>query len=196
MKIMADRSTIVVGCTLGILFLVVAYWVLHFWFLRQSFADEIETIEPKTSRLLGIVESADRLEIASGLANSSLTMLAYAADQDSATSAATMQQNVREIMTAAGLSVSGSQILPQRSSEGFDRLGLDITAQGNIDALEEALSNLVSVRPLVFVGALKVSPDRARRPLRGRLGQPEEEVEGDPRKLTVRLQLFSLRLQD
>ncbi|MBK6511005.1 MAG: hypothetical protein IPG06_17215 [Haliea sp.] len=106
MKIMADRSTIVVGCTLGILFLVVAYWVLHFWFLRQSFADEIETIEPKTSRLLGIVESADRLEIASGLANSSLTMLAYAADQDSATSAATMQQNVREIMTAAGLSVS------------------------------------------------------------------------------------------
>ncbi|MBK6738948.1 MAG: hypothetical protein IPG64_14175 [Haliea sp.] len=196
MKIMADRSTIVVGCTLGILFLVVAYWVLHFWFLRQSFADEIETIEPKTSRLLGIVESADRLEIASGLANSSLTMLAYAADQDSATSAATMQQNVREIMTAAGLSVSGSQILPQRSSEGFDRLGLDITAQGNIDALEEALSNLVSVRPLVFVGALKVSPDRARRPLRGRLGRPEEEVEGDPRKLTVRLQLFSLRLQD
>ncbi|MBK6511004.1 MAG: hypothetical protein IPG06_17210 [Haliea sp.] len=75
-------------------------------------------------------------------------------------------------------------------------MGLDITAQGNIDALEEALSNLVSVRPLVFVGALKVSPDRARRPLRGRLGQPEEEVEGDPRKLTVRLQLFSLRLQD
>jgi len=196
MKIRADRSTIVVGCTLGLVFLVVAYWVLHFWFLRQEFADEIETIQPKMARLLGIVESADQLEAASALADSRLTMLAYAAEQDSAASAATMQQSVRELMTAAGLSVSGSQILPQRSSRGFDRLGLDITAQGNIDALEEALLNLGSVRPLVFVEALKVSPDRARRARRGRAGEVEEEVEGDPRIVTARFQLFSLRLKD
>lgn len=196
MKIRADRSTFVVGGTLGLVLLLVLYWVLHFLFLRQGFADEIAAIQPRTSRLLGIAASVDQLETANGVAESRLRMLAYSADQDSATSAATMQQSVRELLTAAGLLVVGSQILPQRSFQGFDRLILDITAIGNIDALDEALSSLESVRPLVLVETLKVSPERSRRPARGRPGQPADTGEGDPRMLTAQFQLFSLRSKD
>ncbi len=172
--------------------LLVLYWVLHFWLLRQGFIDDIEAIEPRTARLLGIMKSVDQLNVASGEARSRLRELAYGSDRDSATTAAAMQQNIRELMTGAGLSVSGSQILPQRKSEGFDRLSLDITAAGNIEALDAALAGLEAMRPLVFVETLKVNPERSR----GRGRQADAVVVGDPRNLTARFQLFSLRFKD
>jgi len=196
MNLRADRPTIVVGSSLGLVLLLALYLVLQLWFLRQGFADEIETIEPRTARLLGMVESVDQLNLASGAAGNTLAELVYPADQDSATTAAALQQNVRELMTAAGLSVSGSQILPQRKSESFDRLSLDITAEGNIDALDEALSSLESMRPLVFVESVKLQPQRMSTRRRGRFAQPEITGEGDPRRLVARFQLFSLRLKD
>jgi general secretion pathway protein M len=167
------------------------YWVLHFWFLRQGFIDDIEAIEPRTARLLGIMKSVDQLKVASGDAKSRLRELAYGSDRDSATTAAAMQQNIRELMTGAGLSVSGSQILPQRKSEVFDRLSLDIVAVGNIEALDTALAGLEAMRPLVFVETLKVNPERTR----GRGRQADAAVVGDPRTVTARLQLFSLRFK-
>ncbi|MEZ5501597.1 MAG: type II secretion system protein GspM [Halioglobus sp.] len=191
-SIRADRSTIVVGGSLAILLVLVFYWVLHFWLLRQDFVNEIESVEPKTARLLGIMDSVEQLNIASGLASSRLQELAYGADRDSATVAAAMQQNIRELMTGAGLSISGSQILPQRKSEAFDRLSLDITAEGNIEALDAALTSLESMRPLVFIESLKISPQRDRS--RGR--QPAVPSDVDPRKLTARFQLLSLRLKN
>lgn len=192
-NIRADRTTIVVGSSLGILLLLVLYWVLHFWVLRQGFVEDIATIEPRTARMLGIMQSATQLEEASTAASNSLQELAYAAERDSAATAAAMQQEIRELMTGAGLSISGSQILPARKFEGFDRMQLDITAEGNIEALDAALSGLEALRPLVFVEALKVNPVRTSTRARGR--QPEVVVVGDPRKVTARFQLFSLRLQ-
>jgi general secretion pathway protein M len=192
MKLKADRPTIVVAISLGLLLLLVLYWVLHFWFLRLDFAREIETIEPRTARLLGIMQSVDQLGTASTAASGRLQELAYGADRDSATAAAAMQQNIRELMTGAGLSVSGSQILPQRKSEAFDRLSLDITAEGNIEALDSVLSGLEAMRPLVFIETLKVNPVRNR----GRGRGHEAKGAGDPRNLTARFQLFSLRLRD
>ena len=129
------------------------------------------------------------------MARGSLQSQAYTADRDSATTAAAMQQNIRELMITAGLSVSGSQILPARKDEGFDRLSLDISAEGNIDALDDALSGLEDMRPLVFVESVKIKPVRSR-PTRKRRGEPEVILEGDPRKLTEQFHLFSLRLQD
>lgn len=194
-----DRTTIVVGGSLGLLLVLALYWILHFWFMRQDFVDEIATIDPKTSRLLGIIENAEGLAGASETANGRLRELTYPADRDAAATAAAMQQNIRELMTSAGLSVSGSQILPQLTSPEFDRLRLDITAEGNIEALDSALASLESMRPLVFVESLKVTPERNRnqnRSLRGRERQPEDAGKEDPRKLSARLQLFSLRLKD
>ncbi len=191
----ADRPTIVVGCTLGLVALLALYWILQFWLLRSGFAAEIESIQPRTARLLGIVESFDQLELASNGVGGVLRDLAYTADRDSATTAAAMQQDIRELMVDAGMSVSGSQILPVRKSAGFDRLSLDITAEGNIDELDEAFSRLNELRPLVFVESVNVKPVRARRNRRGAEG--EDNASGDdPRKLTARFHLFSLRVTD
>ena len=97
-------------------------------------------------------------------------------------------------MAGAGLSVSGSQILPTRKADGFDRLSLDISAQGNVDALDEALLSLELMRPLVLVESLSVKPVRERRRSRSRQREPVAAEPGDQRQLTVRFQLISLRL--
>ena len=198
MNFMADRPTIVVGSSLGLVLVLALYLVFQFWFMRQDFVDEIEAIQPRTARLLGMVESFDQLQIASSAARTLLRKLVYPADQGSAVAAADLQRNVRDLLDDAGLSVSGSQILPQRESQAFDRLSLDITAEGNIDALDEALSGIELMSPLVFIESLKVQPQRKRNRNRSRggQGQPEDTGGVDPRKLTARFQLFSLRLKD
>ena len=196
LNVTADRATLVVACSLGLIVLFALYWALHFWLLRQDFVGEIEAIQPRTARLLGIMESVDQLRVASNEAGGMLRELAYPANRNSATTAAAMQQDIRELMTSAGLSISGSQILPTRGADGFDRLSLDITAEGNIDALDEAFSILGLMRPLVFVKSVTVKPFRTRSRSRSRSREPESTAGGDPRKLTARFHLFSLRLMD
>jgi general secretion pathway protein M len=188
-----DRPTIVAGSTLGFIVVLVVYWLLQLWLLRSDFGAEIESIEPRTARLLGIAESFDQLKRASSGADAALQDLTYSSDRDSPTTAAAMQRDIRELMVNRGLSVSGSQILPVRKSTGFDRLSLDITAQGNIDELDQAFAGIRALRPLVFVESVDVKPMRARRSRRAKV-EEDSAAEGDPRKLTARFQLFSLRL--
>ena len=194
-KFKSDRPTIVVGSTLGLVALLVLYAILQLWFLRSDFAAEIESIQPRTARLLGIAESSDRLELASDGADEALQDLAHPVDRDSPTTAAAMQRDIRELMVTAGLSVSGSQILPVRKSTGFDRLSLDITAQGNIDELDQTFADMKVLRPLVFVEFVDVKPVRVRRSRRANVVEANAS-EDDPRKLTARFQLFSLRLTE
>lgn len=193
-NIKADRPTIVVGCSLGMLLVLVLYWVLHFWFLRQGFVEEIDAIQPRIARLMGIMQSAEQLHQASGDAGGMLHELAYPDDRDSATTAAAMQRDIRELMTSAGLSISGSQILPLRRGDGFDLLSLEVTAAGNVDALEEAFVNMEEMRPLVFVKLVKVKPTRNRSRRASKRDEETPEA-GDPRKLSAQFQLISLRLQ-
>lgn len=190
----ATRPNIVVGCSLVLIALLALYWILHFWMLRQEFAGEIEAVQPRTARLLGIMESFDQLDTATVQVGGVLRELTYPSSRDSATTAAAMQQDIRELMTAAGLSITGSQILPARVADGLDRLSLDITAEGNIDALDEAFESLGAMRPLVFVRSATIKPSRSR--ARNRRNEPEDSAAGDPRKLTARFQVFSLRLID
>lgn len=192
-KFKADRPTIVVGCTLGLVVLLVLYWILQFWFLRSGFVAEIESIQPRTARLLGIVESFEQLERASTGVNDVLQSLTYPADRGSAATSAAMQQEIRDLMVNAGLSVSGSQILPVRKINDFDHLGLDITAEGNIDDLDVAFAGLDQLQPLVFIESVSVKPIRERRSRR-REAEEDSSSGDDPRKLAARFQLFSLRL--
>jgi len=185
----ADRPTIVVGTSVGLVAFAVLYGLLSLWLMRQEYVREIEAIEPRTSRLLGMQGSYQELEVASGAAGSILREIAYPPGRDSASMAAQMQQDVREAMNAAGMSVRGSQILATRQADGYDRLNLDITAEGNIDAFDEALESLESMRPLLFVESVKIKPARTRRTSRG-----EAPAAGDPRRLSARFSLFALRL--
>lgn len=186
----AGRPTIVVGSCVVLVLVMLLAGILYFLSLRASYVHEIDSITPRTARLLGILESADALEVASSAAESTLRDLAFPPGRDSAAVAASLQQEVREVMTEAGMSVTGSQILATRLGEGYDRITLDISADGNIDALDESLAALELMRPLLFVESLKIRPARTRR------GAAEASADsGDPRQLNARFQVFALKVQ-
>jgi general secretion pathway protein M len=187
----ADRPTIVVGLSLLCLVVPILFVIGDLLLMRQAYVGEIDKITPRAARLLGLIESEESLtQSASGMAEV-LATSAYSSDVDSATTAASMQQMVREVMTSAGLSVSGSQILPGENTEGFENLNLDITVVGNINAVEEALSNLRMIRPLVLVESVTIKKLRA---TRTRAAQKAKPKKTDERMLSVRLRLLSMRL--
>ena len=189
MELRLDRPHLVAGSTVALVVLVCLYAIVQFWMLRSAYAEEIDNIKPRTARLLGIEQSAEALASAGARADSLLSEVAYFSG-DSAANAASMQQEIRELVTEAGMSISASQILPPQQLDDHERLRLDITVEGNTNQLDEALEELAAARPLVFIESVKVKQLRTggasyRRHVQS--GNPE-----DPRRLSVRLQLFSL----
>lgn len=195
-RIRLTRPNVVVGGTLLVVFLVVMYAVAQFWSLRRGYNAEIENITPRMARLIGIAQSEDALQAAGADAAEIVSGVAYPADRDRAGTSAAMQQDVRELMMNAGLAISGSQIKQSRDGDGYERLRLDITVEGNVDAMEEAFAELEAMRPMVLIESMQVKP--ARRAVRSRPSardQRRPEVRGDPRMLSATLELFSLRLK-
>jgi len=190
-----DRPTVVAGITLAVLLLPVLYLFTHLWMLRAEYAREIDAIQPRAARLLGITESRAALESAHANAVSLLRDLAYPAGNSGAATAAAMQQNLREVMASAGLTISGSKILPVNKTGEFDRIGLEINAEGNIESLDTALAALEAERPLVFIEFLRVRPEDTRR-RRGAGDQAGGNGGVDPRQLNLAFRIFSLRLTD
>ena len=190
MNLRLDRPLVVVGITVSAAVLLCLYAIVQFWMMRAAYAGEIENVQPRTARLLGIEESAAELANAGERADLLLGEVAYLS-ADSAANAASMQLEIRELMTSAGMSIATSQILPAQQYEGYERLRLDITVEGNVNELDAALDELSSARPLVYIASARVKQYRGsgsnsyRRHVQS--GNPN-----DPRKLTVRLELFSL----
>lgn len=194
-RIKADRPTIVVGATLGLVLLFALYCIVSFWLMRQSYAAEIDRVMPRTARLLGIMENREALEQAAVEADAVLAAVAYSTDRDAAASAALMQQNVREVITGAGLTVAGSQILPRREAETHDRLRLGITVEGNVDSLDSALTDLELMRPLVLIESVRVKQTRGSSSRSKRRGASTGQPSGDPRRLEAKLELVALRVK-
>jgi general secretion pathway protein M len=190
-----DRPTVVVAATLAALLLLVLHCLLQLWLLRLEYAREIDQIEPRTARLLGIVDSAEQLQVQDAAARVAMRKLAYPADRDRAATEAAMQQDIREVLAAAGLSIASSQSMSTGRAGGFDKLSLAVAAEGNINALEAALSSLALMRPTVFIQSLKLRPSKSRY-RRSREAQREQQQSGDQRKLTAKFELFSLRLNN
>lgn len=193
MKLSANRSTLVVGASVGLFAIVILYCVSSLWILRQGYSEKIDSIAPRTARLLGMLETEEQLDAADRKAASILDELAYPALRDAATTGAAMQKDVRELMMESGMSISGSQVLPRQADAGFDRLTLEVTADGNTEALEGTLAALELMRPLVLVSSLSVKPARA---ARRRSNEPLIIASGDTRKMTVKFKLISLRLKN
>lgn len=189
-SIKADRSTVVVGVSLLCLLTLVLYAIGSLWSMRQEYSGEIDSMTPRTARFLGFLQSEEQLSAEAREVEQVLGELAYSSARDSATTSATMQQNIREMMAATGLSISGSQILPAKKIEGFDLLNLNIVAEGNIGSLDEAIANLRVLRPLVLIESVNIKPLRVR--AANRRGKEPLALE-DQRKLTVRFRLLSLR---
>jgi general secretion pathway protein M len=105
----------------------------------------------------------------------------YPATGDTASVSTTLQSDIRQIFSDAGLTVSNSQVLPLREQEHFDHININFSVQGDISGVDAALTDIAKFRPLLLVESLEMRPLRS-----GRSGAKEQIV-------VVSLQLLALR---
>jgi general secretion pathway protein M len=75
-----------------------------------------------------------------------------------------VQQRVRSLLTAAGMSISSSQVLPAKTEAEMERIPLSVRAEGDITSLQGALVGLAEQRPAVIIDQISIqsqdTPDR------------------------------------
>ena len=178
-----QRSAWIVGVTLllpALLFLNALMGVLS---VRHEYQASIDSLEPRIARLRGLIETEAELQQVAGEVNRRIPGLVYSKDQDRATVSANLQQEVRQILVDAGLSVTNSQVLPVREQELFDYVAVKVTVRGSMANVDAALSSLASYMPLVLVESLDIAPRRS--------GRRNTAV--TDQAVTATLQLLSLR---
>lgn len=181
--LMANRRVaVVIGLTLALPLALLLYGVISFWSLGHSYQSEIDGLEPRIARLLGVREAQEQLLATASSANTSLQDLVYPAEGADSVSA-TLQKNVRGIMSGAGLVVDDSQIVAARREGAFDVIGLVVSVTGGIDALDAALADIASHAPLLLVNEISVTPARTSR---------RKNAGGEQQVLSVKMNLMAL----
>lgn len=178
-----SMSTVVVGISLFVPLFLVLYLALDFWLMRADYQSEIDSLKPRVSRILGLLESEQQLQVAADRLSTQVTSLVYPASEDSAVISAALQKNIRKIMTDAGLSVTNSRILPLTVDEQFGRVGLVLTVIGSLDGLDAALLELSNYTPLLLIDSLDIKPRRKSR---------SRDKSGD-QSMTATVQILTLR---
>jgi len=177
------RSAWIVGVTLLLPLLFFLNAVVGILSVRHEYQSSIDNLEPRIARLRGLIEKEDQLQQVAVEVDRRIPGLVYTASQDRATVSANLQQEVRQLLVDAGLSVTNSQVLPVREQELFDYIAVKVTVSGTLANLDAALSSLGSYMPLVLVESLDIFP---RRSSRRNKAATEQAV-------TATLQLLSLR---
>lgn len=177
------RSALICGITLLVPLLVYLNLLLGVWGVRSEYASGIGRLEPRIARLSGIKAFEAELAESSTLAQQQLVRLVYPPTSDRAGVAASLQSDIKELMTEAGLSVSNSQVLPLREEEHFDYIGVKLTVSGSLQSLDDALARLADFSPVVIIEALDAWPGRQLR------SRGESEVQ----EITASIRLVSLR---
>jgi len=178
------RSAILVGVT--ILAPLYLYCSILFGLvgIRSEGVADIERIEPRLGRLLGLLQSEETLQESASRAKQSIDGLVYSASENSESVAANLQTSVRQILTDAGLDVADSQVLPPTERGAFEHVGLRLTARGPLAGLDAAFAEIAAFRPMLLVETVEARPLRS-----NNRRQPVDSGQS----LNVTLQVFSLR---
>jgi len=151
------------------------------WGVQRGYQSEIDDLIPRIARQQGLIGYENQLRDASTLADQELVSLVYPASGDRATASAALQTNVRQILSDAGLTVRNSQVLPAREKDNFDHIAIRLTVNGDLAALDGALSGIARFRPLLLVESLEIKSVRPAR------------KDDKSQIITATLQLLSLR---
>ena len=178
-----QRTAWICGLTLLVPVLLYLNVIFSLLGVHSETQAEIDRIEPRIARLQGLINYENQLREAAVVVDSQVLELVYPATEDQATVSAELQTQVRDIFSAAGLSVTNSQVLPVREQGNFDYIGVKLTVKGSLQALDEALAGLAAYLPLVLVESLDVYPARV----------PRGKDASNQQTLTASLQVLSLR---
>lgn len=116
----------------------------------------LNEFEPRFARLRGLDLQRDEIDAALERALKIRTEYVYPAAQDVAQTGNAVQQKLRELLTTAGLTVVSSQVMPAKEEKGFDRIPLIVRAEGELLAVDSALSVLGEQLPVMLLGDVEV----------------------------------------
>ena len=136
-------------------------------------------IEPRYARLAGLKAGTEALAAASARAHELEALYTHGADQDANQIGNDVQQRVRGLLTAAGMTISSSQVLPSKEDAGLERIPLSVRAEGDLVALQGTLVGIADQRPAVLLDAVNIQAQ----------GVPERGVQ----RLSVQFSFLILR---
>ena len=125
---------------------------------HQAASARLSQLEPRYARLRGLAAQEADLTLLLDYTRKASEQYIYPASQDAAQAGNAAQQRIREILTAAGLQISSSQVLPAKPEKGFERIPLSFRAEGELLALESALAVLSTQLPLILIQDMEVQP--------------------------------------
>lgn len=180
-----SNARLVVGVSAGVVLAAIA--VLAYFLLQHLFAARaaLAEIEPLYARLLGLREVGPQVDAALAEVRATLARNAYPAATNPARIGTDLQQRVRRLAEAAGMSVIGSQILPERAAEGFSLIPVAATIEGNLDGLRKLLFALRGDSPAILVDSAVIQAAVRRR----------LQTQAAEDRLTVQLNLSVVHLQ-
>jgi general secretion pathway protein M len=176
------QSALWVGLSLALPLALLLYLATLLCLQWLDYGREIERLEPRIARLAGLIASEGKLLESSGVLESRMYALIYPASTSTASAAASLQNDVRELATVAGLTLNNSQVLPPRELETLQKLAVKLRLKGDLAAVDRLLEELAGFEPLILVESIVIAPARINR----RRGEREGE-------LSIDLQLMSLR---
>lgn len=153
-----ERATLWAGAFWLLLIAAAVVWATQGVLgLHRQAQQQIETIEPRYARLLGLGADKARLQEAAASAARAIERHAYPATRDASQAGNDAQQRVRDVFSKGGLDVVSIQVLPARAIKQFDRIPISLRVDGELAALQATLAALPSLSPTLFVEGANLS---------------------------------------
>lgn len=181
MKRWLHKESLVLGLTMLVLAAPFMAGGVYIYNKHQWAQSRLTELEPRYARFMGMEAGQSDLAKASADAQLLLEQYVYPQDKDLSQAGNDAQQRVRDILSAAGLQVDSSQVIPPKVDVNFDRIQLTVRAEGELATLQGALIGLSGLKPAIFVDSMTASV----------MGTPKAEV---PQKLAIQFSLSALRV--
>ncbi len=151
----AERIPLILPTML--LFMVL--FAVGFYYLKGKHdwaTDRLQDVDQRHARLAGLESSRAELDKAESTARSSLAVGVYPASQDVSQAGNDAQRRVRDTFTKAGLQVMSSQVLAAKIDRAFDRIPMAVRLEGELVALQGALTVIPELSPAVIIDGVTV----------------------------------------
>ena len=161
--------------------------VLGWWL--GSFSD-ISATKPRISRLLGYIEAAPQIESATAEVELALTQVAIEDTGDTGRGGALLQQQLRQLAGAAGLTVVGSEVKEPVQLEALVKLNATLQVTGGPDDFDEFFQLLYRASPALLPEGMQAE---ALRRINRRLRNPDAATADH---LSARVDIAAYRLSE
>lgn len=177
----ADRRQLLWSAALWLLLIgaLLAFAVQGVWTVHRHADEQLQTLEPRMARLMGLGSDKARLAATTQDVQRQIERHAYPASRDATQAGNDAQQRARELFTRAGLEVATIQVLPPRQTGTFDRIPITLRVDGELAALQAALATLPASAPTLFVDGFNL--------------QGANGADPSAPRVMAELQLFALR---